>query len=55
MASLAMLVSWEVSKERNAHVFSNQSSTYTMLVAKIKEEAVMWSLAGAKALSNVKP
>jgi hypothetical protein len=55
MASLAMLVSWEVSKERNAHVFRNQSSTYTMLVAKIKEEAVMWSLAGAKALSNVMP
>jgi hypothetical protein len=53
MASLAMLVSWEIWKERNARVFRNTSITSIMLVAKIKDEAAMWCLAGAKALSNV--
>jgi predicted negative regulator of RcsB-dependent stress response len=51
MASLAMLVSWEIWKERNARVFRNNASTLSMLVTKIKDEAVIWSLAGAKALS----
>ena len=55
MASLAMLVSWEIWKERNARVFRNISITSNMLVAKIKSEAVLWCYAGAKALSNVIP
>jgi hypothetical protein len=53
MASLAMLVSWDVWKERNTLVFRNHSSAVAMVVARIKEEAAMWSLAGAKALTNV--
>jgi hypothetical protein len=48
-----MLVSWEIWKERNAHVFRNNASTLSMLVTKIKDEATIWSLAGAKALSVV--
>ena len=55
MASLVMLVSWEIWKERNARVFRNISTTSNMLLAKIKSEAVMWCYAGAKALSNVMP
>lgn len=55
MASLAMLVSWEIWKERNARVFRNNASTLSMLVTKIKDEAAIWSLAGAKALSVVMP
>jgi hypothetical protein len=38
MASLAMLVNWEIWKERNARVFTNKSSTSNMLILKIKEE-----------------
>jgi hypothetical protein len=55
VASLATLISWEISKERNDWVVRNQSSTTNMLLAKIKEEVALWSLAGAKALSNIMP
>jgi hypothetical protein len=55
VASLATLISWEISKERNDWVFRNQASTTNMLLAKIKEEVALWSLAGAKALSNIMP
>ena len=53
MASLAMLVSWEVWTERNA--FRNNSTTATIIIEKIKEEVNMWRLVGAKALGNVMP
>ena len=55
MASLAMLVSWEIWLERNARVFRNNSSTATRLIDKIKEEAAMWGRAGAKAMCNFIP
>jgi hypothetical protein len=53
LSSLAMLVSWEIWKERNARVFRNHSITIDMLVNKIKDEAYMWCFAGAKALCSV--
>jgi hypothetical protein len=53
MASLAMLVNWEIWKERNACLFTNKSSTANML--KIKEEVNLWSLAGAKEICNIMP
>jgi hypothetical protein len=52
MASLAMLVNWEIWKERNAHIFTNKSSTSNMLILKIKEEVNLWSIAGAKTSHN---
>jgi hypothetical protein len=55
MASLAMLVSWEIWKERSTRVFRNHSTSSTVIVHKIKEEAILWSIAGAKALSIVIP
>jgi hypothetical protein len=55
IATLAMLVSWKIWKERKVCVFHNHYSTSMMLVSKIKEEAGMWCLAGAKALCNVMP
>jgi hypothetical protein len=55
MASLAVLISWKFWKERNPRVFRNEASTSDMVVTKIKKEVAMWSLAGAKALSNVMP
>jgi hypothetical protein len=51
MASLAMLVFWKNLKERNACTFQNNISTSNMIVAKVKEEFALWSLAGAKAIS----
>jgi tRNA-dihydrouridine synthase len=55
VASLSMLVSWQIGKERNARVFRNNASTTAMVIEKIKEEVGTWSwsMAGVKALSNV--
>uniref|UniRef100_A0ACD5UMD8 Uncharacterized protein n=1 Tax=Avena sativa TaxID=4498 RepID=A0ACD5UMD8_AVESA len=53
LASLAMLVTWEIWKERNARVFRGHAVTVDMMVTKIKEEAQLWCFAGAKALSSL--
>uniref|UniRef100_A0ACD5UP75 Uncharacterized protein n=1 Tax=Avena sativa TaxID=4498 RepID=A0ACD5UP75_AVESA len=50
MASLAMLVSWDVWKDRNDRVFRNHYSTIPMVVSRIKEEVMLWAKAGAKPL-----
>jgi hypothetical protein len=55
MASLAMLIPWEIWKESNVCAFWNNTSTLTMIIAKIKEEVKLWSLARARALSIVIP
>jgi hypothetical protein len=55
LASLAMLVSWELWKERNARVFRNQFSTFNVVISRIKEEVALWGLAGAKTLCNIIP
>ena len=52
-ASVMMLVSWEIWKERNARIFSNTAAPTTVVVARIKEEAQLWALAGAKHLSSL--
>jgi predicted negative regulator of RcsB-dependent stress response len=53
LTSFAMLISWKIWKERKARVFQNHASSSAMLVSKIKEEAALWCLAGAKALCNI--
>ena len=53
LVSLMMLISWEIWKERNARVFRNTAVPVGVLVAKIKEECSLWSLAGAKHLCNI--
>jgi hypothetical protein len=50
IASLLMLVSWEIWKERNARTFNNMSTMPTIIYDKIKLEARTWVLAGAKQL-----
>jgi hypothetical protein len=55
MASLAMLISWEIWNERNARVFQQYFSTSDMVINRIKDEARLWCLAGAKALCNIMP
>jgi hypothetical protein len=55
MASLAMLVSWEIWHERNARIFQNNISAVNMIVFKIKGDVALWSMAEAKASSIVMP
>jgi hypothetical protein len=45
LASLAMLVLWEIRKERNVRVFRNPN-----MITKTEEEATLWSLAKLKRL-----
>ena len=53
LASLMMLISWEVWSERNARVFRNVAVPSVVIINKIKHEASLWALAGAKHLSIV--
>jgi hypothetical protein len=55
MASLVMLISWEIWKERNARIFRDTYMTSSYIIIKIKEEVALWSLAGAKAVSDLMP
>ncbi|KAI5014033.1 hypothetical protein ZWY2020_055423 [Hordeum vulgare] len=53
LAPLTMLISWEVWSERIARVFLNLTVPLTIIINKIKQEAFLWALAGAKHLSVV--
>uniref|UniRef100_A0ACD5W723 Uncharacterized protein n=1 Tax=Avena sativa TaxID=4498 RepID=A0ACD5W723_AVESA len=53
MASITMLISWTIWKERNARVFNNKFAQLQTLLDIIKREARLWILAGAKSLSFV--
>ena len=55
MASLVMLVSWIIWKERNARIFNNKSTPPSIILEIIKGEARLWVSAGAKLLSNIIP
>jgi hypothetical protein len=52
LASLALLTVWEIWKERNARVFRHKSSPSFVILDKIKCEARLWVLAGAKRLGD---
>jgi hypothetical protein len=54
LASLAMLISWEIWNKRNVHVYRNNASTASMLVSRIKEHFVeRRGEGGAKGFSDV--
>jgi hypothetical protein len=55
MASLSMLIIWEVWNERNDRVFKNKHAPSQVVFERIKKEATLWVLAGAKNLSNLMP
>ena len=55
MASLTMLISWTVWKERNARFFNSKSAPPPVLLSFIKAEAKLSVAAGAKKLSTVIP
>ena len=55
LASLMLLISWELWNERNARIFRNTAVPVGVIVARIKEETLLWSIAGARQLNNIMP
>ena len=53
MASIAMLVTWELWKERNHRVFRHYETPAPTLMSLIKQEALAWVAAGAKDLPGL--
>jgi hypothetical protein len=51
--SLALLVVWEIWKERNARVFRNKLSSSVVIFYLVKAEARLWVLARAKRLGDL--
>jgi hypothetical protein len=46
---------WEIWQELNARIFHHKLAPSFIIVDKIKSEAILWALAGAKKLSNFLP
>jgi hypothetical protein len=55
IASLTLLVVWELWKERNVRVFRNNFAPSFVILENIKWEAFLWVLAGAKRLCDLTP
>jgi hypothetical protein len=55
LSSLALLVVWEIWKERSARVFRNKLSSSVVIFDLIKAEVRLWILAGAERLGDLMP
>jgi hypothetical protein len=55
LASLSLLMVWEIWNERNARMFYSKKSFTFVLVDKIKAESRLWVIAGAKKLGYIIP
>ena len=55
MTPLVLLISWEIWNERNARVFRNKYKSSISIFSKIKNEAKLWVIAGAKSLEELMP
>jgi hypothetical protein len=55
LATLMLLTLWELWNERNARVFRNKSSPSFVVLNRIKIEARLWVLVGAKKLCSIMP
>jgi hypothetical protein len=55
IASLTLLISWEIWCERNARVFRKKNAPSMVVLDKVKSEARLWVLAGAKRLGTLMP
>jgi hypothetical protein len=45
--SLLMLTVWEIWRERNRRIFQHEMLSAAALVARIRDEAILWNMAGA--------
>jgi hypothetical protein len=50
-----MLIIWEVWSERNDRVFKSKQAPTQIVFDRIKKEARLWALAGAKKLGLLMP
>ena len=55
LKSIIILVAWELWCECNARIFRQVASTPATIIAKIKEEARAWIVAGATKLTEIIP
>jgi hypothetical protein len=55
IASLTLLVTWEIWNKRDARVFRNKSVAHMVVLEKIRKEARLWVIAGAKRLRDLMP
>ena len=53
MAFLVLLTTWEIWNERNDRVFQNKHTSLQAIFSKIKNEAKVWIIAGAKRLEEI--
>jgi hypothetical protein len=53
LASLTLLTVWKIWSKRNARVFRNKQSPSFVILDKIKVEARLWAIAGAKKLGSI--
>ncbi|WVZ53572.1 hypothetical protein U9M48_004492 [Paspalum notatum var. saurae] len=52
LRSLMILVAWTIWCKRNSRIFNRKVATVSQVLAKIKDEARLWTLGGAKHLAN---
>lgn len=55
LASLTLLITWELWNERNARVFRNKHAPPFVVLDRIKNEVRLWVIAGAKHLGEIMP
>lgn len=53
LKTMTLLILWMIWKERNNRIFKRSSATAEQLMARIKEEATNWALAGAKNMASI--
>jgi hypothetical protein len=53
LASLTLLIVWELWQERNARIFHHKLAPTFVIVDRIKSEARLWVLARAKKLGDL--
>jgi hypothetical protein len=55
LASLTLLTVWEIWSDRNTRIFCNKQFSSFVILDKIKVQARLWAIAGAKKLGSILP
>jgi len=53
LRSLVILVCWSIWRERNAWIFDGKEKAINRVITEIKDEAALWTTAGAKHLASI--